>query len=119
MILPAGFSLSVFNTPVALATLAFKLTGGYSVLYPSKNNFAECFKTAISPILAGTEEQILFVYADELVPEVYGDMRPKENLPLSFVTLISKNEIENSIELNDISNISASPIEFLKNLLIK
>jgi hypothetical protein len=119
MILPAGFSLSVFNTPVALATLAFKLTGGYSVLYPSKNNFAECFKTAISPILAGTEEQILFVYADELVPEVYGDMRPKENLPLSFATLISKNEIENSIELNDISNISASPIEFLKNLLIK
>lgn len=119
MILPAGFSLSVFNTPVALATLAFKLTGGYSVLYPSKNNFADCFKAAVSPLLAGTEEQILFVYADELVPEVYGEKRPNENLPFAFATIISRNKKENSIELNDFSDISTSPIDFLKNLLCK
>ena len=117
MILPAGFSLSVFNTPVALATLAFKLTGGYSVLYPSKNNFANCFNAAVAPLLAGTEEQIIFVYADELVPEVYGQKRPAENIPFSFATLISTEKTKDAIEINDLSKISSSPIAFLKNYI--
>ena len=117
MILPAGFSLSVFNTPVALATLAFKLTGGYSVLYPSKNNFADCFKAAVAPLLAGTEEQIIFVYADELVPEVYGQKRPAENIPFSFATLISTEKEDKAIHLSidDLQKISSSPIAFLKD----
>ena len=37
-ILPAGFSLSVFNAPIAAATLCLKLKSGYSVIYPSKEN---------------------------------------------------------------------------------
>lgn len=117
MILPAGFSLSVFNTPVALATLAFNLTGGYSVLYPSKNNFADCFKAAVAPLLAGTEKQIIFVYADELVPEVYGQNRPAENIPFSFATLISTEKEDKAIRLNidDLQKISSSPIAFLKD----
>ncbi|MBR2105632.1 MAG: beta-ketoacyl synthase chain length factor [Treponema sp.] len=117
MILPAGFSLSVFNTPVALATLAFKLTGGYSVLYPSKNNFADCFKAAVAPLLAGTEEQIIFVYADELVPEVYGQKRPAENIPFSFATLISTEKKDKAIRfsIDDLQKISSSPIAFLKD----
>lgn len=117
MILPAGFSLSVFNTPVALATLAFKLTGGYSVLYPSKNNFTDCFKAAVAPLLAGTEKQIVFVYADELVPEVYAEKRPQENIPFSFATLISTEKTKDAIEINDLSKISSSPIAFLKNYI--
>ncbi len=119
MILPAGFSLSVFNTPVALATLAFKLTGGYSVLYPSKNKFVDCFKAAVAPLLAGTEKQIIFVYADELVPEVYGEKRPAENIPFSFATLISTESNNKAIRfnINDISKISSSPIAFLKEFI--
>lgn len=117
MILPAGFSLSVFNTPVALATLAFKLTGRYSVLYPSKNNFADCFKAAVAPLLAGTEEQIIFVYADELVPEVYGQKRPTENIPFSFASLISTKKEDKAIRfsIDDLQKISSSPIAFLKD----
>lgn len=114
IILPAGFSLSVFNTPVALATLAFKLTGGYSVLYPSKNNFADAFKTAVAPILAGTEKQIIFVYADEVVPKNYGDKTPKDNTPLAFATLITSEKKDNSIEISDFSQLYESPSEFLK-----
>ena len=102
---------------MALATLAFKLTGGYSVLYPSKNNFADCFKAAVAPLLAGTEEQIIFVYADELVPEVYGQNRPAENIPFSFATLISTEKEDKAIRLNidDLQKISSSPIAFLKD----
>lgn len=117
MILPAGFSLSVFNTPISSATLAFKLKGGYSVIYPSKNNFADALKTAAAPVLAGTEEEIILVYADELVPEVYGDKRPEENIPLAFAGIISAKKKENCIAFDDFSNVSQSPVEFLKYVL--
>lgn len=118
MILPAGFSLSVFNTPISSATLAFGMKGGYSVVYPSKNNFADAFKLAVSPILAGTEKEIILVYADELVPEVYGDKRPAENNPMAFACIISSEKKENCICFEDFSNITASPADFLKYVFI-
>lgn len=117
MILPAAFSLSVFNTPISSATLAFGLKGGYSVILPSKNNFADGFKTAVAPILAGTEKEIIFVYSDELVPELYGDKRPKENVPLAFACLISTEKKNNCIAFEDFSNVSSSPVEFLQYLM--
>lgn len=117
MILPAGFSLSVFNTPVSSATLAFGLKGGYSVLYPSKNDFKQAFTAAIAPVLAGTEKEIILVYADELVPEAYGDKRPSENIPLAFACLVSSQKKNNSIILDDCSNVGKSPVEFLRFLL--
>jgi hypothetical protein len=117
MILPAAFSLSVFNTPISSATLAFGLKGGYSVIYPSKNNFADALKTTVAPVLAGTEKEIILVYADELVPEVYGDKRPVENIPLAFAGIISSEKKENCLSFDDFSNISKSPVEFLKYVL--
>lgn len=130
MILPAAFSLSVFNTPVSSATIAFGLKGGYSVIYPSRNNFADAFKTAVAPVLAGTEDKIIFVYADELVPEYYGDKRPEENFPCAFSFLVSGKEQSlnasknNTIKIFDIgediyslNNISSSPLSFLKSIL--
>lgn len=118
MILPAGFSLSVFNTPVSSATLAFGLKGGYSVIYPSKGNFADAFKAAAAPVLAGTEKQVIIVYADELVPDSYGDKRPENNCPLAFAGILSSEKSNNCISFDDFSNIPESPQEFLK-LIIK
>lgn len=117
MILPAGFSLSVFNTPISSATLAFGLKGGYSVIYPSKNNFADAFKTSVAPVLAGTEKEIIFVYADEIVPELYADKRPTENIPLAFAFIISADKKENCISFRDFSSVTESPSKFLKYLL--
>lgn len=116
-VLPASFSLSVFNTPISSATLAFGLKGGYSVLYPSKNDFAEAFKAAVAPVLAGTEKEIVLVYADELVPENYGDKRPAENIPLAFACTISLQKKDNCIAFDDFSNVGKSPSEFLRFLL--
>lgn len=116
-VLPASFSLSVFNTPISSATLAFGLKGGYSVLYPSKNNFAEAFKAAVAPVLAGKEKEIVLVYADELVPENYGDKRPAENIPLAFACTISSQKKDNCIAFDDFSNVGKSPSEFLRFLL--
>lgn len=116
-IFPAGFSLSVFNTPVALATLAFKLQGGYSVIYPSKNDFIQGLKTALAPLLAGTEEEIVLVYADELVPDVYGDKVPADNTPLAFAALLSSKEGRFLADKIELSSGACTPSEFLKSLL--
>ncbi len=117
MILPAGFSLSVFNTPISSATLAFGMKGGYSVVYPSKNKFSDAFKLAVSPVLAGTEKEIILVYADELVPEVYGEKRPEENIPLAFACLVSSEKKENCVIFDDFSSVTNSPSDFLRYII--
>ena len=117
MILPAGFSLSVFNTPISSTTLAFGLKGGYSVIYPSNNDFKQSFMAALAPVLAGTEKEVILVYADELVPEAYGDKRPVENIPLAFACLVSSEEKDDCIVFEDFSNVGKSPVEFLRFLL--
>lgn len=117
VILPAPFSLSVFNTPVSSATLAFGMKGGYSVVFPAKDNFAEGFKTAVAPVLAGTEKEIILVYSDELIPEAYKDKATLESTPMAFACVVSSEKRENCVSFNDFSNVSKSPVDFLKCLL--
>ena len=111
-ILPAGFSLSVFNTPVALAAIAFGLTGGYSAIYPSKGDFSSALKTALAAVKSGNEKEVLLVYADELVPECYG----VDSIPLSFAALLSCEKAGNNVEFDDIVE-EKTPEAFLKRLL--
>ncbi len=86
---PAAFSLSVFNAPVALATIACKLRSGYSVVTPAGGCFAHGFAAACAPVLCGSARQVLFVYGDELVPETYGSLRPERNEPFAFAAVLS------------------------------
>ncbi|MCR4953634.1 MAG: beta-ketoacyl synthase chain length factor [Treponema sp.] len=130
-ILPAGFSLSVFNTPVASATLAFGLKGGYTVIFPSKGNFDSALKNAVAPVLAGTEKQIILVYADEFVPDYYGDKRPEQNIPFAFAAIVSTEPLSNNTSNNNsaeapacdssrvlsLDSIYISPVDFLKLIL--
>ncbi len=113
MILPAAFSLSVFNTPVALATLAFKMKGGYTTVFPSGNDFSAAFVNAAAPVLAGTEKQLILVYADELVPAEYGNLAPENSFPLAFAAVIKSEESGNSKKV-DLDGIPSVPYEFLK-----
>lgn len=123
-VMPAGFSLSVFNTPIATATICLKLKGGYSAIYPSpfiqysqtenssikmtdKTNmtFSDAFKAASSSVLCGDEENIILVYADELVPDVYGSLRPEDNEPMAFACILSAKETVDCAKLIDIDKI--------------
>lgn len=87
-ILPAGFSLSVFNTPVAAATLCLGLKAGYSVIYPSKEKFRDGFMGAASAVLSGAEEKIILVYSDEYIPDEYAGLQEK-NKPFAFAAVLS------------------------------
>ncbi|MBP5465676.1 MAG: beta-ketoacyl synthase chain length factor, partial [Treponema sp.] len=88
-VLPASFSLSVFNTPMALASMACHLTGGYSVLFPPADSFYDGLCTACAPLLCGEEDRLLFVYADENVPAEYAAFCPDNADPLAFATVLS------------------------------
>lgn len=113
-IMPAGFSLSVFNTPIALATLSLKLKSGYSVIYPSKENFISALQGAVAPVLCGAEENIIFIYADEYVPSEYGNLQPVPNEPLAFAAVVSSKKINNAVLLKEFPN---TPVDFLRMFL--
>jgi len=115
-ILPAGFSLSVFNTPVAAATLCLGLKSGYSVVYPSKNDFAAGFQAACAPVLAGSEEKVIFVYADEYVPDCYGKLQPENNVAMAFACVLSKESNEKSVLVENLLNFAKTPLEFIEKV---
>ena len=121
MILPAAFSLSVFNTPIAAATIALKMKGGYSVIYPSQCNFKDALMSAAASVLSGDEKEILFVYADEKIPADYKETLQNYNcnaslLPLAFACILSKDKKDDSLEL-DTDTLADTPLEFLKTTL--
>jgi len=117
-VLPAAFSLSVFNAPIALAAIACGLKSGYTAIFPSNGDFYPGLLAAASPVLSGEEDNILLVYGDELVPEDYGNLCPEDNFPLSFACLVGRKksgQCPKEISLPGL--IKSSPADFLKALL--
>lgn len=114
-ILPASFSLSVFNAPIALATIAENLRGGYSAIYPSQGKFSDAILAAVAPILCGREKQIAFVYAEEFVPEFYEGIFHEENYPLAFAALLSDSSQNANLDVQfNLENLPKTPQEFLE-----
>lgn len=115
-ILPAAFSLSVFNTPIASASLALKLKSGYSVIYPSKQDFRSAVLAASSAVLSGAEQKIILVYADEFIPKEYESLVDECQNPFSFACLLEgeQNKFQNSVAV-DFENFS-SPEEFINSM---
>ena len=140
-ILPAAFSLSVFNAPAALVSIAFGLKGGYSAIYPGKNSFNMGIMLAEAS-LQGEEPELIFIYADEEIPSEYNEMNlrgeadrrevPGKYFPLAFAFLLTRKQGDFSIPLSslktgtDTPGTSAEaresrgspPEDFLKRLLL-
>lgn len=113
-ILPAAFSLSVFNAAIAQATIALGLKGGYTCVFPSGADFASGVLSAAAPVLAqGGDAKIVLVYADENVPDYYKEFLQGPNEPLAFAALLSSQKTDNSVEL-DLQNIPRTPREFIQ-----
>ncbi len=118
-IMPAAFSLSVFNTPIASAAIALKLKAGYSAVYPAGGDFSAAFKAAASPLLCGTEERLLFVYADEAVPEAYAALPDAEQAEALAFAAVLDGRKRNTAFPTTIDAIPPTPAQFLKMLLQK
>ncbi|MCR4822314.1 MAG: beta-ketoacyl synthase chain length factor [Treponema sp.] len=117
-VMPAPFSLSVFNTPAAAATIALKMKAGYTVIYPSQNDFSSALIAAASGILSGSEEKLIFSYGDEFIPEEYKDCANyTEEEPLALACILSSQKTEGALELSldreSLSKIAATPKAFI------
>lgn len=113
-ILPAAFSLSVFNAAIAQATIALGLKGGYTCVFPNGADFASGVLSAAAPVLAqGDDAKTVLVYADENVPDYYKEFLKGPNEPLAFAALLSSQKTDNSVEL-DLEKIPRSPREFVQ-----
>lgn len=118
-VLPAAFSLSVFNAPIALAAIACGLRSGYSAIFPAGGSFHDGLVTALSPVLSGSTDRILLVYGDELVPAEYSGLHSPDDEPLAFACVMSAEAGANGCDIPcrlDPYD-TASPASFLKKLL--
>lgn len=120
-ILPASFSLSVFNAAPAQATLALKMHGGYTAAYASKGNFSDSLMSAAAAVLCGDEKEILFVWSQEKIPQEYGSLKPEHSEPFSFAFILdakdsgSNESCSTCFNIDSIRNLTAQ--DFLKTLL--
>jgi hypothetical protein len=92
-LLPAAFSLSVFNTPPALACMALGLTAPYSAAYPPENGFRYAVMGAAAALDAaarkGKPAYLALVYADEEPVPEYRDLMEGAAPALAFAALLS------------------------------
>ena len=117
---PAAFSLSVFNAPVALASMALGLKGGYTALYPGKNSFSAGFKAAQAALHCGAAEEAVFVYADEQIPPEYECFFQNCPFPAAFGLLLSRNSVSRSLSI-PLSSLKEeeNPLDFFKQILLR
>ena len=115
---PAAFSLSVFNAPAALATMALGLKGGYSALYPGHNSFSAGIKAAEAALLCGAADELVVVYADEEVPPEYRCFFQECPPPAAFALILSRTSRSFSIPISSLNVEVNNPLDFLKQLLL-
>lgn len=118
-ILPAPFSLSVFNTPPAVATIALEMKNGYTALYPSERRLYDAFVAAAAPVLAGSEKRVIFVYGDEQIPAEYKTVLREEEksfFPFAFAAVLSAEKVTEGIPVpQNVADVT--PESFLDYLL--
>jgi hypothetical protein len=86
-LLPAAFSLSVFNAPPALASIALGLKAPYTAVCPARRRFSSAVKTAFAAASAA-QSQVILVYADEGAVGEYAALAGGETA-LAFAALLS------------------------------
>lgn len=126
---PAAFSLSVFNTPPALAAIALNLGAGYTAVYPGNGSFRTALMAALAPVVSGAARETLLVYADESCPEGYAAFAgtragpeglpaayPQALAPLAFAALLVRGG--SGIPVIAPDGTADSPDAFLKRLVL-
>ncbi|MCL2808797.1 MAG: beta-ketoacyl synthase chain length factor [Treponema sp.] len=121
-IMPATFSLSVFNAPVALASMAFSLKGGYSAIFPGGDSFAAGLSIAEAAFLCGESEELIFIYADEEIPNEYKDIIAGNHIPLAFGFMLTRKPSFQgstpSVYFSTLKEGIDNPEDFLKRLIL-
>jgi hypothetical protein len=116
---PAAFSLSVFNAPVALASITLGLKGGYSAIYPGHASFASGIQAAQAALLCGASDELCLVYADEEAPSEYRCLFSESPAAVAFGFLLSRvKSTRHPCALLPPLNGEDKPLDYLKKILL-
>jgi hypothetical protein len=128
--LPAGFSYSVFNAPIALASMALGLKGGYTAIYPTNNSISagllaaaamlntEQSESSAEAVSRGSPpDELILVYADEVIQEEYSNLVSEPFPPFAFGVILSRNPDSDFVFSIDQKEIK--PEDFLKSLYLE
>lgn len=96
---PAKFSLSVFNAPVAAASIIESNMTGYRAIFSGKRSFEDGLREAYSALLSGRESERIFVFADERIPETYSEISPYPNPVCALALRLSTEQSDSVCEL--------------------
>ena len=116
MVSPAHFSLSVFNTSIANASILESNTAGYSAVFSGK----DAFTTGLTDCLAALENEPgdsrTFIFADELIPETYAPVAgvPYPNAVCAIALRLTKDESKADPSLKNVD--VAKQLSLLKML---
>jgi len=121
-LMPAAFSLSVFNAPAALASIAFGLKGGYSAIYPGNNSFSASIMAAQAALLTSAQDELIFIYADEQALPEYGCYVNECTPPVAFAFLLTREPQSPCVPFSPLMEgenfLSSRPLDFLRRILI-
>jgi len=112
---PTKFSHSVFNTPVAVATIAEKNTAGYSAICAGKDSFYCGFCECLAALYSGADKERIYVHGDELIPEPFQILSGGANTPFVIAFFLSLVPSDCSIEVP--KNFHCTGPDFAKNFL--
>lgn len=112
-VMPAQFSISVFNTPPAVATIALGMKAGYTAVYPAGRDFSAALSSAAAAVISGREKRVVFVYADERVPAEYEGTSSAalSEKPMAMACVLSSERTEGASEIGSLD--FHSPADFM------
>ncbi len=114
---PSHFSSSVFNTPVANATILEKNMAGYSAVYGGKNAFIDGLADCLAAMEIESAEDRSFIFADELIPETYAPIAgvPYPNAVCAVALRLTKDETKADKCYKDFDlNLALQNLKFLQ-----
>lgn len=114
---PSHFSSSVFNTPVANATILEKNTAGYSAVYGGKNAFSDGLTDCLAAMEIEPAEDRSFIFAEELIPETYAPIAgvPYPNVVCAIALRLTKDESKADKRFKNFDlNLALQNLKFLK-----
>ncbi len=114
---PSHFSSSVFNTPVANATILEKNTAGYSAVYGGRNAFCDGLADCLAAMQIESAVDRSFIFADELIPETYAPIAgvPYPNAVCAVALRLTKDESKADKHYRDFDlNLLLQNMKFLK-----
>lgn len=105
---PSLFSSSVFNTPVALLSLHEGIKGKTRAIYGGENSLIRGLLQTILSIKSSDTERILFLFGDEIIPEIYEESQGTYKKSAA-IGLVLGSEQENALLTIELLNENDGP----------